>query len=290
LKKIIFVFSVLIVIFVLSALSGVVYIVDETDYVIQTRLSKVSKVISTQSFRVWAKIPFVHEVFTYPAKIQTYDAPEESIVTKDKKTLIVDNYFKWKIIDTSLTTFRNKVQTVERANSRLVGIVHDAVKDVMGQYNLTEIVSGKQKEVLESSLQQANAKAISNIGAVIVDIHFKKVQLPLSNEARVYERMKSERSKEAEFYRARGKEDSIRIVAETDRKAQIIDAEAYKEAQTIRGKAEALSTEIYSKAFSQDPEFYAFWRTLETYRKIMDTSTTLVLSPSSELYKYLSGD
>jgi membrane protease subunit HflC len=249
-------------------------------------LGYVTKVIKNQTWRVGFKVPIFHELIRYPAKLQYNDAPPEHIVTLDKKKLIVDNVFKWKI--DSVQLFRNAVGNIQTANNRLASIVHDALKDVLGNTDLPDIISGKQDSILVASREIAADKA-RFIGATIVDIRFQKVMLPKSNELRLYERMKSERYKEAATYRSLGKEDSIRIVSETDRQFRVIQAEAYRKSQEIRGEAEATSAEIYARAFTKDTEFYSFWRTLETYRKSLDTATTLVISPKSELYKYLAG-
>ncbi len=283
-KKIIWLILILSVLPVVLYITGIIYIVDEREFAVKTYLGKVSSVIKEDKWRVGILIPFLHSLTRYPAKIQAYDAAAEPIVTLDKKKLIVDNYFKWKIDDVVL--FRNAVQDVYTANNRLQSIVHDAVKDVLGNINLEDIISGGQDSAIDLSKTIAQGKA-KNIGVKIVDIRLKKVHLPDRNEMRVYERMKAERYREAAYYRSQGKEDSLRIVSETDREVRVLIANSYKQAQEIRGEAEALSAEIYALAFSRDAEFYSFWKTLETYRATMDTATTMVVSPKSELYKYL---
>lgn len=265
-------------------LGGVIYIVPETQYAVKTRLGEVVGVIREHRWRVGYQLPALHKVYRYPSKIQSYDANSEPIVTQDKKKIIIDNFFKWKI--DSVVLFRNAVGNISTANDRLGSIVHDAVKGVLGNVDMESIIAGKQEKVVREARGLADEKARA-IGVEIVDIRFKRVQLPEANEQRVFERMKSERYKEAELARAQGREDSSRIISETDRDVRVIEAEGYRQSQEIRGEAEALSADIYASAFSKDPEFYAFWRTLETYRKTMDTGTTLVISPKSDLYKYL---
>ncbi len=284
-KKLLIILAVVILLLPALYIAKVVYIVDETQYAIKTRLGEVVSVVYEENWRVGFRIPGIEELYLFPAKVQSWDASPEAIVTLDKKNLIIDNYFKWKI--DSVVLFRNSVGNVKTANNRLESIVHDAVKDVLGNTTLSDIVSGKQEEVIRESLKIANRNS-KFLGVNIGDIRFKKVQLPKSNEERLFERMKSERYKEAAFYRSQGKEESIGIISETDKQVRIIQAEAYKTSQEIRGKAEALSAEIYANAFSQDPEFYSFWRTLQTYRNTLDSGTTLVISPKSELYQYLS--
>ncbi|MFC1584817.1 protease modulator HflC [Fibrobacterota bacterium] len=270
---------------VLMYLTGIIFIVDDAQYAVKISLGKISTIIKDQKWRVGYKIPIYHKLVRYPAKLQSHDAPPEPIVTQDKKKLIVDNFFKWKI--DSVVRFRNTVGNVRTANNRLESIIHDAVKDVLGNTNLREIISDGQDSALEKSLKIADTQA-HLIGVRIVDIRLKKVQLPKSNELRLFERMKSERHREAAFFRSKGKEDSIRIVSETDRQVKVIAANAYREAQEIKGEADGLAAEIYARAFSRDRDFYSFWRTLETYKKTLDTATTMVISPKSELYKYLA--
>ncbi len=277
------VFAIILIISLLY-FSKSIYVVDQTQYAVKTRLGTVMKVIKDETTRIDIKIPFIDEVYQYPARLQFHDAPPEHIVTSDKKKLVVDNVFRWKIDD--VKTFRNAVVNTETANRRLASIVHDAVKDVLGNTTLADAISEKQDSVLIKSITIADEKA-RKIGMKIVDIRFLKVQLPKSTELRLYERMKSERYREATTYRSQGREDSVRMVSETDKQVKIIEANAYKESKEIRGAAEALATEIYAKAYSLDPDFYGFYRTLETYRKSFDTATTIVISPKSELYKYL---
>jgi membrane protease subunit HflC len=265
--------------------TGIIYIVDERQYAVKTLLGKVIKVVKDGEWRVGYKLPILHKLARYSSKLQSYDAPPEPVVTLDKKKLIVDNFFKWKI--DSVVLFRNTVGNVHTANKRLESIVHDAVKDVLGNTTLADIVSVEQELALNKSREIADEQA-HLIGVTITDIRLKKVQLPKSNELRLFERMKSERYREAAFYRSKGKEDSIRIISETDRQVKVISANAYSEAQEIKGKAEGLAAETYAKAFSRDREFYSFWRTLEMYRKTIDTATTIVISPRSELYRYLA--
>jgi membrane protease subunit HflC len=166
---------------------GIIYIVDDRWYAVKTSLGKVSSVLTDQTLRIGVKIPIYHDLVRYPAKLQSFDAPPEHVVTLDKKKLILDNFFKWKI--DSVVLFRNAVGDVRTANNRLQSIIHDAVRDVLGNTDLSNIVSGAQEEVLAKSLKIADTQA-RLIGVTVVDIRFKKVQLPKSNELRLYERMK----------------------------------------------------------------------------------------------------
>jgi membrane protease subunit HflC len=288
-KKIIWILLVLIAIPVGLYQSGVIYLVDQTQYSVKTSLGEIrsNATIQNQKWRFGISIPFYSTVYRYPAKVQTQDTPPTLIITRDPQTIELDHVFKWSV--DSLTLFHNSVRGVSVAVSRMESMVQDAVKDILGNVDLDSVISGNQEEILQEAIAYANKEA-QRIGARILDIRFKKIQLSEENKKRIFERMRNERGTEAIDYRSVGKRDSLVIIAEAEANAKRTRAEAYKEAQIVKGDAEGKAAEIFAKAFSKDPAFYTFWKSLQTYRYSLDTGTTLVLSPSSPLFRYLAGE
>ncbi len=259
------------------------FIVDETKQAIVLQFGKPIRAISEPGLN-W-KIPFIQNVVFFEDRLLVYDAAPTEIITKDKKTLIVDNYARWKIIDP--LKFLQTVRDLNGAQARLDDIVYSELRVDLGLFNMSEIVSEKREGIMERVTEVSNEKA-NTYGIEIVDVRIKRVDLPPENEKYIFDRMRAERERIAKQYRAEGQEESAKIIAETEREKTVILAEAYKTAQTLKGEGEAESIKIYAESFNQDPEFYKFYRTLEAYRKTFKDKTTVLLSTDSEFLKYLT--
>ena len=271
----------IVAILILANLS--LFIVDETKQAIVLQFGKPIRTISEPGLN-W-KLPFIQNVVYFEDRLLVYDAAPTEIITKDKKTLIVDNYTRWKIIDP--LKFLQTVRDVNGAQARLDDIIYSELRVDLGLYEMSEIVSKKRESIMERVTKISNEKA-NNYGINIVDVRIKRVDLPPENEKYVFNRMEAERQRMAKQYRAEGQEESAKIIAETEREKTVILAEAYKTAQTLKGEGEAESVKIYAESFNQDPEFYKFYRTLEAYRKTFKDKTTVLLSTDSEFLKYLT--
>ncbi|MBA7523025.1 Modulator of FtsH protease HflC [subsurface metagenome] len=259
------------------------FIVDETKQAIVLQFGKPIKTISEPGLS-W-KIPFIQNVVFFEDRLLVYDAAPTEIITKDKKTLIVDNYARWKIIDPLM--FLQTVRDLNGAQARLDDIVYSELRVDLGLFNMSEIVSEKREGIMGRVTEISNEKA-NTYGIEIIDVRIKRVDLPPENEKYIFDRMKAERERIAKQYRAEGQEESAKIIAETEREKTVILAEAYKTAQTLKGEGEAESIRIYAESFNQDPEFYKFYRTLEAYRKTFIDKTTVLLSTDSEFLNYLT--
>ncbi|GAG21822.1 unnamed protein product, partial [marine sediment metagenome] len=231
------------------------------------------------------KLPFIQNVVFFEDRLLVYDAAPTEIITKDKKTLIVDNYARWKIIDP--LKFLQTVRDLNGAQARLDDIIYSELRVDLGLFDMSEIVSEKREGIMKRVTEISNEKA-NTYGIEIVDVRIKRVDLPPENEKFIFDRMRAERERIAKQYRAEGQEESAKIIAETEREKTVILAEAYKTAQILKGEGEAESVKIYAESFNQDPEFYKFYRTLEAYRKTFKDKTTVLLSTDSEFLKYLS--
>lgn len=271
----------IVVILILANMS--LFIVDETKQAIVLQLGKPIRTIKEPGLN-W-KLPFIQNVLFFEDRLLVYDAAPTEIITRDKKTLIVDNYARWKIIDP--LKFLQTVRDLNGAQARLDDIIYSELRVDLGLFDMSEIVSEKREGIMKRVTEISNEKA-SIYGIEIVDVRIKRVDLPPENEKFIFERMRAERERIAKQYRAEGQEESAKIIAETEREKTVILAEAYKTAQVLKGEGEAESIKIYAESFNQDPEFYKFYRTLEAYRLTFKDKTTVLLSTDNEFLKYLT--
>lgn len=271
----------IVVILILANMS--LFIVDETKQAIVLQLGKPIRTIKEPGLN-W-KLPFIQNVLFFEDRLLVYDAAPTEIITRDKKTLIVDNYARWKIIDP--LKFLQTVRDLNGAQARLDDIIYSELRVDLGLFDMSEIVSEKREGIMKRVTEISNEKA-SIYGIEIVDVRIKRVDLPPENEKFIFDRMRAERERIALQYRAEGQEESAKIIAETEREKTVILAEAYKTAQVLKGEGEAESIKIYAESFNQDPEFYKFYRTLEAYRLTFKDKTTVLFSTDSEFLKYLN--
>ncbi len=277
---------IVIVVIILIALFGLnqaFFVVDQTKQAIVLQLGKPVRVLREPG--LYMKIPFVQNVITFEKRLLEYDAAPAEILSSDKKNLVVDNYSKWRIVDP--LKFYQTVRNITGAQSRLDDIIYAQLRVILGKSTLTDVVSLKRDAIMKAVTRQSNAIA-GDYGIQVVDVRVKRADLPPQNEKHVYERMRAERQREAMRYRSEGKEIELKIKAEADKERTIILAEAYKQSETIRGKADALALKIYADAYTKDPEFYAFTRSLQAYERAFQKNTTLVLEPDNWFLQYLS--
>jgi membrane protease subunit HflC len=274
---------IILIVAILILVNLSLFIVDETKQAIVLQFGKPIRSISEPGLNM--KLPFIQNVVFFEDRLLVYDAAPTEIITKDKKTLIVDNYARWKIIDP--LKFLQTVRDLNGAQARLDDIVYSELRVDLGLFNMSEIVSEIRESIMERVTKISNEKA-NTYGIEIVDVRIKRIDLPPENEKYIFDRMKAERERIAKQYRAEGQEESAKIIAETEREKTVILAEAYKTAQTLKGEGEAESVKIYAESFNQDPEFYKFYRTLEAYRKTFKDKTTVLLSTESDFLKYLT--
>ena len=247
------------------------YTVDETQVAILLQFQKTMDGVKEPGLHF--KIPYVQNAIFFERRLLDYDAEAAEILTEDKKTLVVDNYAKWRITDPHL--FWNAVNTVNRAVTRLDDIIFAELRVELGRHKMGEIISENRAQIMANVTRRSNAQA-KPFGIEILDVRIKRADLPQENERAVFGRMQAEREREAKLYRAEGKEEQQKIEADADRQKTIILAESYRRAQELRGEGDATATAIYANAFGQDPEFFSFLRTLESYNKALDEKTTLV--------------
>ncbi len=274
------------VFFILIAIVGLstVFTVDETRQVVILQFGEPVRIIKTPG--LYFKLPAPLQVAQrFDDRLLEYDVPPEEILSKDKKSLIVDNYVRWRIVDPLL--FLQTVQTEPIAKTRIDDIVYSELRRELGTHNMSEIIT-ERRELIMEKVTRESATATKPYGIEVVDVRLKRVDLPQNNEQSIYRRMQAERIRQANKFRSEGEEESQKIKASTDKDKTIILATAYKEAEEVKGEGEAKAVDIYARAFSKDPDFYEFYRTLETYKIILDKKTTLVLPTNSKLFDILN--
>ena len=260
-----------------------IFIVDETQQVVILQLGKPVKTVTKPGLNVKLPFPF-QEKITFDDRLLEYDSPPEEILSKDKKSLIVDNYVRWKIVDP--LQFLKTVQAIPTAKSRMDDIVYSELRRELGTHDMVEIITENREEIMDIVTRQSNSATLA-YGISVVDVRIRRVDLPAENEESIYARMEAERKRQANKFRSEGEEEAQKIRAATDRDKTIILADAYKEAEKIRGEGDARAVQIYARSYSADPKFYEFVRTLDTYKQVVDDKTTLVLPSGSKLFKLL---
>jgi modulator of FtsH protease HflC len=231
-------------------------------------------------------IPFVEVIRTYPSGWLYNNTDAQGIQTQDGEQLVIDNYTVWRIEDPR--EFMRAFAGVEAAEQRIDRVVRDSVREVIGRHTLTQVLKDERAAIMAAITASAQ-RALEGYGIAINDVRINRSELPPGTEESVYARMKTERERLAKKNRAEGDERARKIRAEADRDARVIVANARRDAEIQRGIGDAEAARIYSEAYSADPDFYAFVRSLDAYRKTIDGKTTLVLSPDTEFFKYLEG-
>ena len=231
------------------------------------------------------RLPLVETVRGYEARLLHLNAPPNAIQTRDQEGLVVDNYVVWRIADPVKFAAAFPAGG-SQAEPQIDQVVRSAVREVVGQHTLADVVTGKRDEIMQAITAKTN-HALGEFGIELADVRISRTELPKGTEENVYARMKAERERQARKFRAEGGERARRIRAEADREAQVIVATAKRDAEIARGEGDAKAATIYAAAYGANPELYAFLRSLEAYRKTIGDRTTLVLSPKSEFFRYL---
>ncbi len=236
---------------------------------------------------VYLRIPGLHQLERYDRRLLRYDAEARDAYTSEKLLIMVDYFAMWRIEDPRL--FYESNQTMDGALRRLDTITYSIVRESIGRQPLTALLSPKRDEITASLVREAD-QALSQFGIRVRDLRIRRTDYVADNLPGIYERMRTERSAVARKYRAQGEERARTIRAEADFESQVVRAGAQRESISTRGEGDALAAKIYADAYGADPEFYAFWRSLEAYREALDEQTTLVLSPENPFLQYLFQD
>lgn len=260
------------------------FTVDQREQAIVFQLGEVKHVVKEPGLH--AKLPLVQNVRAFDMRIRTLDTPDtERFITSEKKNVLVDSFVKWRIGDVK-QYYVSVAGDEARAQTRLQQTVNAALREEFGKRTVQDVVSGERDRIMQVVRDKVTDDA-KKIGVDIVDVRLKRVELPAEVSESVYRRMEAERRAVASELRSQGFSEAEKIRAEADREREVIIAEAYREAQRVKGEGDAKAAAVYAKAFGENPEFYAFYRSLEAYRASMrGKGDTLVLEPTSEFFRY----
>ena len=278
-------FLAVIVAVVFAVLAASIFTVDQRQFAIVFQLGEVREVIAKPG--LYFKLPLIQNVRYFDNRILTLDSTEpERFITSEKKNVLVDSFVKWKIVDPKL--YYISVDGVEaRAKTRLSQTVNAGLREEFGKRTVHDVVSGERDKIMEQMREKADFDA-RKIGVEIVDVRVKRVDLPTEVSESVYRRMEAERKRVANELRSEGSAEAEKIRADADKQREVIVAKAYRDAQIIKGEGDAKAAAIYADAFNQNPEFYAFYRSLEAYRgSFKSKSDVIVVEPNSDFFKYM---
>jgi membrane protease subunit HflC len=264
------------------------YTVSETDLVIVTLFGRPTRSITDSGLH--AKWPF-ESILRFDRRLMVYDPGSSEFLTRDKKNLVLGSAVCWRISDP--TRFLQTVGDAAGAEMRLHDLVWATLAADIGRVDLSELLSVEPGRARVQALGDqvrtaATVETDRRFGIVVVDVQLKRINFPEQNRYAVYARMRAERERIAKEYRAQGEEQAIRIRAEADRERSQLLAEAYRDAEKLKGEGDAEAARVYGQAYGRNPQFYRFLRTLESYKKILNEKTSIILSGDSELLKLLT--
>ncbi|MFX4221045.1 MAG: protease modulator HflC [Thalassobaculum sp.] len=269
-------------------LSQSFFIVDETEQALVVRFGQPVREIREPG--LFFKIPVAETTIYYERRALDVDPPRQQVILSDQKRLDVDSYARYKIID-PLQFFR-AVRTEREASSRLSVVINSSLRQVLGNQTLIEVLSDKRAGIMTDIRAEVNESA-KRFGMELIEVRIRRADYPDATRQNIFDRMTSEREREAREFRAQGNEQAQKIRADADKQRTVIVAEAQKEAETLRGEGDGLAIKIYADAFGRDPEFFDFYRTMQAYRTVMgdqnsNGDTTMVLSPNGDFFKYFN--
>ena len=282
----------------LFVLPSALFVVDQTDQALVLQFGKPVRVEQTPGLKF--KLPFIQNVEFYDKRLLDFNdaySPIE-VIAADQKRLIVDSFVRYRITDP--LRFKQAVGDERNLRGRLNSILESSLRQVIGSVALADVVSEKRPALMRQTRNLVNEQAMGakvagaadvttgGFGIEVVDVRIERADLPPANSEGIYKRMQTERTKEANQFRAQGAEDAQKIRSQADKERTILIAEARKKAEILRGEGDGEATRIFAAAFGQDQDFFQFYRSLQAYRKTLSSKdTTMVLSPDSEFLKYL---
>ncbi len=283
--------SILIVAGILIIVAGLLvnsaaFIVHQTEQAIVLRFGDPKQVIQEPGLHF--KVPFVDDVTYFDARILDYAPPQEEIIAADQKRLVVDSFARYRIADP--LEFYKTVTTELAARARLAGILSASLRRVVGNETLASVLSEERVGIIERIRTDVNEAAVK-FGIDVVDVRIRRADLPQANAEAIYQRMKTERDREAKEFRAQGAEVAQRIRARAERERTVLIAESQRQSQVLRGEGDAEAIRIYADAFGKDAEFFSFYRSMEAYRNALKPDgTTMVLSPDSDFFSFFRNE
>lgn len=275
------------VVVIVVLLTDAIFTVHETERALVLRFGEVTQVDLDPGLHF--KLPIADDAKRFDGRIQTLDSPPERYFTLEKKPLMVDSFVKWRVSDvqTFYETTSGGDQT--RAEILLSQRVNEGLRNQISRRDMHEVISGERDQLMADLTHQLNNEMSRDVGVDVIDVRVKQIDLPPEVSSAVYDRMNSEREIEAQQHRATGRELDLGIRADADRQVVVIEAEAYREAEQIRGDGDAGAAATYAEAYGADPEFYEFYRSINAYVSVFSQKgDLLIVDPNSEFFKYLN--
>ncbi len=270
---------IVLLLIVFGIFSQCVFIVHQTEQAIILQLGEPKNKVYKAGLHF--KVPFIDSVIRFDARILDYDAKPAEALTSDLKTIVLDNYARWRINDP--LKFYRSVRTIPNAQARLDAVVYSQMRAHVGRYTLTEVVASERTNIMDSVTSQAS-KQMKEFGIEVVDARIKRTDLPLENQRAIYERMRAERERQARQYRSEGAEEATKIRSTADKERALILAEANKKAQIIRGQGDAIAAKIFADAYGKSPEFFEFQRSLDAMKKSFENNTKIIVTTDNPLF------
>jgi membrane protease subunit HflC len=258
------------------------FIVEQTQQALVLQFGEAIRVVREPGLKI--KVPFTQNVVFYDRRLLDFEPPPEEVIAADQKRLVVDAFVRYKITDPLV--FYQAVGTEQNVTLRLGATLNGSLRRVLGNELLSKLLSPERARIM-SEIRDDVASEAKQFGVEVIDVRIRRADLPKENSEAIYKRMQSERAREANQYRAEGQEASLGIRADADKQVTVIRADADRQAQILRGEGDAQAIKISADAYGQDADFFAFYRSLEAYRKTLGADTTLVLSPDSDFFRYL---
>ena len=269
---------------VIIGLRSFVYTVDEREKAIVVQLGEVVRFDDEPGIHF--KIPMVQKVIFFDSRILTLDAEPERYLTQEKKSVVVDSFVKWRIVDPLkyyVKTGGNEIS----AKTLLQQWINGGLRDQFGKRTLHEVVSGERNEIMEK-VKQSSDESARDLGIQIWDVRLQRVDLPQEVSESVFDRMEAERARIAKEYRAQGAEEAEKLRADAERKRDILVAEAYRTAQQVRGQGDGKAAAIYARAYGRSPAFYSLYRSLNAYKaSFRNKDDVLIIDPSADFFKHM---
>lgn len=264
--------------------SSMVFTVSQTQQAIVLQFGEPVQVVTTPGlhFKAWPS-PIQHVEY-FDKRVLNLDAPSEEVIAQDRKRLVVDAFARWRITDP--LRFYQALVSQEGAESRLGLILNSNVRRILGAQTFTAVLSAQRAKLMHDIRDKMNAD-VSNFGVQIVDVRIRHADLPQANSEAIFRRMQQERVREATEYRSQGEQAALEITSKAERDATVIRAEATRQSEITRGQGDAEKNRIFAEAFGKDPDFFAFYRSMNAYAQALKPdSTTAVISPDSDFFRY----
>lgn len=260
------------------------FIVDQTERALVLQFGKPVRVVADPGLEF--KLPFVQNVVYFDRRLLDVEPPPEEVIASDQKRLVVDTYTRYRIVDPLL--FYQTVGSEEAIRTRLTAMVSSSLRQVVGKVPLSALLSAQRADIMHLIRDDVH-NAAKSFGIDVVDTRIRRADLPTQNSEAIYARMNSERQQQAALYRGEGQQAAQTVRASADREVTVILADAQRDAQQVRGQGDAAATAIYAKAYGQDKNFFAFYRSLEAYRTaLVGRNTTFLLSPDSSFFRFFN--